>query len=130
MTRWGWLALAMALGAVAGGVETFAQARKLSPAPKAFHTTLTAAEMAHKQAVVETSAGTFVIALLHESAPNHVGYSLKLIQDGAYIGTTFHRLVKHGIVQGVIPCRKTRRRRRSTAPADWACSRRSSTPSR
>ncbi len=106
MTRWGWLALAMALGAVAGGVETLAQTRKAAPAPKAFHTTLTAAEMAHKQAVVETSAGTFVIALLPESAPNHVGYFLKLVQDGAFAATTFHRLVKHGIVQGGDPLSK------------------------
>ena len=62
--------------------------------------------MANKQAVVETSAGTFVIALLPQSAPNHVGYFLKLVKEGAYAGTTFHRVVKNGIAQGGDPLSK------------------------
>ena len=43
---------------------------------------------------------------LPESAPNHVGYFLKLVKDGAYAGTTFHRVVKHGIAQGGDPLSK------------------------
>ena len=62
--------------------------------------------MAHKQAVVETTQGTFVIALLADAAPNHVGYFMKLAQDGAYAGTTFHRAVRMGIVQGGDPLSK------------------------
>ena len=57
--------------------------------PVFFKTPLTAAEMAHKQAVVETSAGTFVIDLDPELAPNHVGYFMKLASDGTYNGTIF-----------------------------------------
>src|SRR4051794_7376467 len=62
--------------------------------------------MAHKQAVVETSAGRFVIDLKPEVAPNHVGYFMKLANDGTYNGTIFHRLIKYGIVQGGDPLSK------------------------
>ncbi len=73
--------------------------------PKAapFTTPLTAAEMKDKQAVVETTAGTIVIDLLPDVAPNHVGYFIKLAREGAYNGTTFHRIVKYGIIQGGDP---------------------------
>jgi len=59
-----------------------------------------------KQAVVETSLGTFVIDLLPEAAPNHVAYFTKLALDGSYEGTTFHRVVKYGMVQGGDPISK------------------------
>lgn len=76
----------------------------VAPAPVApFKTPLSPAQMANKQAVVETSAGTFVIALLPEAAPNHVGYVMKLAAEGAYDGTTFHRAIKFGIIQGGDP---------------------------
>jgi cyclophilin family peptidyl-prolyl cis-trans isomerase len=74
--------------------------------PVFFKTPLSAAEMAHKQAVVETTAGTFVIDLKPEVAPNHVGYFMKLANDGTYNGTIFHRLIKYGIVQGGDPLSK------------------------
>ena len=106
MTDWGRFALVLTLSVVAGQGGTTAQTRKGTPGPKPFRTTLTAAEMAQKQAAVETSAGTFVIALLPESAPNHVGYFLKLVKDGAYAGTTFHRVVKNGIAQAGDPLSK------------------------
>ena len=59
-----------------------------------------------KQAVVETSAGTFIIDLDQEAAPNQVAYFMKLAQQGAYDGTTFHRMVKYGMVQGGDPLSK------------------------
>ena len=84
-----------------------AQTRKApAAAPVPFTTPLTPEQMAHKQAVVETTQGTFVIALLAAAAPNHVGYFIKLAQDGAYAGTTFHRAVRMGIVQGGDPLSK------------------------
>ena len=58
------------------------------------------------QAVIETSLGTFVIDLTPEAAPNQVAYFTKLAQDGAYEGTTFHRMVKYGMVQGGDPISK------------------------
>jgi cyclophilin family peptidyl-prolyl cis-trans isomerase len=56
-----------------------------------------------RQAVVETSLGTFVIDLTPETAPNQVTYFLKLAQSGGYDGTTFHRVVKYAMVQGGDP---------------------------
>jgi peptidyl-prolyl cis-trans isomerase B (cyclophilin B) len=71
-----------------------------------FTTPLTAAEMAGKQAVVATTAGTFVIDLRPDLAPNHVGYFIKLARAGAYDGTIFHRVVRLGIIQGGDPLSK------------------------
>jgi peptidyl-prolyl cis-trans isomerase B (cyclophilin B) len=78
--------------------------RPAAPAP--FVTTMSVAEMTNKQAVVNTSAGTFVIDLRPDLAPNHVGYFIKLARDGAYNGTTFHRLIRYGIIQGGDPLSK------------------------
>jgi peptidylprolyl isomerase len=64
------------------------------------------AQSAARQAVVETSLGTFIIDLTADVAPNHVAYFTKLAQDGAYEGTTFHRVVRNGMVQGGDPISK------------------------
>ena len=78
-----------------------------TPKPAApFTTPLTLADMTAKQAVVETSAGTFVIDLRPDLAPNHVGYFIKLARGGAYDGTIFHRVVRLGIIQGGDPLSK------------------------
>lgn len=86
------------------------QAAKPAPpkpaAPQFFTTTLTLEEMRNKQAVVETDLGTIVIDLLPDAAPNHVGLFIKSAQDGVYTGTTFHRVVRQGIVQGGDPLTK------------------------
>ncbi|MFQ5789986.1 MAG: peptidylprolyl isomerase, partial [Acidobacteriota bacterium] len=71
-----------------------------------YTTPLTLEEMQDKQAVVETSAGPFIIELRPELAPNHAGYFMKLAEEGAYDGTTFHRMVKYGIIQGGDPLSK------------------------
>jgi peptidyl-prolyl cis-trans isomerase B (cyclophilin B) len=71
-----------------------------------FTTPLSPGEMRDQQAVVETTRGTFVIALLPEAAPNHVGYFITQARAGAYAGTTFHRVIKYGIVQGGDPISK------------------------
>jgi peptidyl-prolyl cis-trans isomerase B (cyclophilin B) len=59
-----------------------------------------------KQAVVETSAGTFVIDLTPDSAPNQTAYFIKTASDGGYDGTSFHRVIKYGMVQGGDPLTK------------------------
>jgi peptidyl-prolyl cis-trans isomerase B (cyclophilin B) len=66
---------------------------------------------APKQAVVETSAGTFVIDLAPDAAPNQVALFTARAQDGTYDGTIFHRMVKYGIVQGGDPLTKEPARR-------------------
>ena len=78
----------------------------LIQAQGAFFTTPLSVEEAGKQAVVETTMGNFVIEFLPAVAPNHVGYFLKLASEGAYDGTTFHRVIKYGIIQGGDPISK------------------------
>ncbi|HSF99946.1 MAG TPA: peptidylprolyl isomerase, partial [Vicinamibacterales bacterium] len=60
-------------------------------------------QMRGKQAVVETDMGTFVLELLPDVAPNHVGYFMKLVGEGAYDGTIFHRVIRYGLIQGGDP---------------------------
>jgi peptidyl-prolyl cis-trans isomerase B (cyclophilin B) len=64
------------------------------------------APAAPKQAVVETSAGTFVIDLTPEQAPNTAAYFMKIAAEGGYTGTIFHKMLKYGIVQGGDPLSK------------------------
>ena len=64
------------------------------------------AQSAPRQAVLDTSAGTIVLDLLAEKAPNHVAVFVKTAQSGGYDGTTFFRMIKHGIVQGGDPVTK------------------------
>jgi peptidyl-prolyl cis-trans isomerase B (cyclophilin B) len=74
--------------------------------PQFFTTPLTLDQMRNKQAVVETDLGAIVIDLLPEAAPNHVGFFIQNAQDGTYAWTTFHRIVRQGIVQGGDPLTK------------------------
>jgi cyclophilin family peptidyl-prolyl cis-trans isomerase len=114
-------AVCLALGAgAAAQAPPKAPATGARPAPKGarpapasparpgpfFTAPLTPAEMAGKQAVVETTAGTFVVELLPEGAPNHVGYFMKTAREGGYAHTTFHRAIKLGIIQGGDPLSK------------------------
>jgi peptidyl-prolyl cis-trans isomerase B (cyclophilin B) len=69
-------------------------------------TPLSVAEMTAKQAVVNTTAGTIVIDLRPDLAPNHVGYFITLAREHAYDGTTFHRVIRMAIVQGGDPLSK------------------------
>jgi cyclophilin family peptidyl-prolyl cis-trans isomerase len=72
-------------------------------AQKPFVSPYSAADVANKQAVVETTMGSFVIALYPDKAPNHAGYFIKTARDGGFTGTTIHRVVKYGIIQGGDP---------------------------
>jgi peptidyl-prolyl cis-trans isomerase B (cyclophilin B) len=68
-----------------------------------FLPTLALAQPAPQQAVLDTAAGTIVLDLLAESAPNHVALFVKTAQSGGYDGTTFFRMIRHGIIQGGDP---------------------------
>jgi cyclophilin family peptidyl-prolyl cis-trans isomerase len=64
------------------------------------------APVSPKQAVVETTAGTFVIDLATDQAPATTGYFMKVAAEGGYTGTIFHKMIKYGIVQGGDPLTK------------------------
>jgi peptidyl-prolyl cis-trans isomerase B (cyclophilin B) len=58
------------------------------------------------EAVVETEHGSFVIRLLPDLAPKHVAHFVKTAGAGGYDGTTFHRIITRGIIQGGDPLSK------------------------
>ena len=66
---------------------------------------------APKQAVVETTAGAFVIDLDTASAPLTTAYFMKTAASGGFSGTAFHKMIKYGIVQGGDPLTKDPARR-------------------
>ncbi|HLG58245.1 MAG TPA: peptidylprolyl isomerase [Vicinamibacterales bacterium] len=85
------------------------QTRVQRPAPPRetfFTSALPASELANKQAVLDTSDGTIVLDLLSEAAPTHVAHFITRAREGAYNGTTFHRVIAMGIVQGGDPLSK------------------------
>ena len=61
---------------------------------------------ASKQAVVETSIGSFVIDLAPDLAPHQTAHFMRLATERAYEGTIFHRAIKYGMVQGGDPVSK------------------------
>jgi cyclophilin family peptidyl-prolyl cis-trans isomerase len=59
-----------------------------------------------QEAAVVTQEGTFVIRLLADIAPLHVKHFEETARSGGYNGTTFHRIIPGGIVQGGDPLSK------------------------
>ena len=71
----------------------------------------TPAEYDNIEAVLETSNGPIVIEFFSKDAPRHVEFFVKNARQGAYDGTTFHRVVKFGLIQGGDPLSKNPRDR-------------------
>jgi peptidyl-prolyl cis-trans isomerase B (cyclophilin B) len=71
-----------------------------------FTSTLPPADLQNKQAVLETTYGTIVLDLLADAAPTHVAHFITRVREGAYTGTSFHRVIAMGIVQGGDPISK------------------------
>jgi len=65
-----------------------------------------AAPAGAQEAVVTTEAGAFVVRLLPELAPKHVALFVKVAKAGGFDGTTFHRVIRGGIIQGGDPLSK------------------------
>jgi peptidyl-prolyl cis-trans isomerase B (cyclophilin B) len=63
-----------------------------------------------QEAVVETQQGSFVIQLRPDLAPKHVAHFVKTAKAGGYDGTTFHRIIAGGIIQGGDPFSKDPKR--------------------
>jgi cyclophilin family peptidyl-prolyl cis-trans isomerase len=58
------------------------------------------------EAVVTTDAGVFRFAFAPGKAPKHVEHFITLARQGFYDGSTFHRVVPYGIIQGGDPLLK------------------------
>jgi peptidyl-prolyl cis-trans isomerase B (cyclophilin B) len=80
-------------------------ARPAAPPPRDtfFTSPLPLADLQNKQAVLDTTYGTIVLDLLADAAPNHVAHFIVRAREGAYNGTTFHRVIALGIIQGGDP---------------------------
>ncbi|MEW5974840.1 MAG: peptidylprolyl isomerase [Acidobacteriota bacterium] len=87
----------MACGALLGGV---------SPCQSKKATTIPADALKKQEAVLETSLGEIVIQFYPDKAPAHVNYFVDRAQEGFYNGTTFHRVILGGIIQGGDPLSK------------------------
>jgi peptidyl-prolyl cis-trans isomerase B (cyclophilin B) len=55
------------------------------------------------QAVLDTSAGSFILQFYPEQAPNHVRKFIELARQGHFNGTSFHSMVTRAVVQGGDP---------------------------
>ena len=100
--------LLLVLMLLAGSDDQAARTQKPAAPPRDtfFTSTLPSSELQNKQAVLETSAGTIVLDLLADAAPNHVAHFITRAREGAYDGTTFHRVIAMGIIQGGDPLSK------------------------
>jgi peptidyl-prolyl cis-trans isomerase B (cyclophilin B) len=91
---------------IASACLVLALAAPASPAPVHKRPAPAAAPVAEEgplEAVVETAEGSFVIRLLGDLAPRHVAHFVKTARAGGFDGTTFHRIVPRGIIQGGDP---------------------------
>lgn len=68
------------------------------------------APAAGPEAIVETPQGSFTIRLRPDLAPLHVAHFLKVARAGGFDGTTFHRIIAGGIIQGGDPFSKDPKR--------------------
>jgi peptidyl-prolyl cis-trans isomerase B (cyclophilin B) len=96
------LSMLLLLLVLVAGMESPAQ-RPASPPDGFFTSTLPPSELSNRQAVIETTHGTIVMDLLADAAPNHVAHFITEARQGAYDGTTFHRVIAMAIVQGGDP---------------------------
>ena len=99
---------AVAMMLLALGADQAPRTQKPAAPPRTtfFTSSLPESELRNKQAVLETTFGTIVIDLLPDAAPTHVAHFITRAREGAYDGTTFHRVITMGIIQGGDPLSK------------------------
>lgn len=65
--------------------------------------TFTPEELKGLQAVLETTMGQVILEFFPVEAPQHADFFARQVKSGAYDGTTFHRVILGGIIQGGDP---------------------------
>jgi cyclophilin family peptidyl-prolyl cis-trans isomerase len=81
----------------------------VSNSPEAIQQPAGGSDLDNIEALLDTSSGQIVLEFFSRDAPRHVEYFVKNARAGAYDGTTFHRLVKYGLIQGGDPLSKNPR---------------------
>lgn len=72
----------------------------------------TAPEVGSQVATLETNHGRIVVKFFDDVAPKHAAAFRKLVEDGFYDGTRFHRVIPGFMIQGGDPNSKTSDRSR------------------
>jgi cyclophilin family peptidyl-prolyl cis-trans isomerase len=98
--------LTLALAASLASARAQAPAAKPAPRPAKPSAPKEPPVVPGTEAVVETSKGRFTIRLLPEVAPKHAALFVRTAKAGGYDGTTFHRIIAGGIIQGGDPLSK------------------------
>ena len=76
------------------------------PTPKAPRAPATPEPPPPAEAVIETDQGAITVKFLPDLAPQHVRFFAKTARSGGFAGTTFHRIIAGGIIQGGDPLTK------------------------
>ncbi len=105
------LLIATALLAVAALAVAVAAESSPLPAPPAAPPAAPPVPAGEEVAVVTTPHGQIAWRFFPEAAPQHVAYVKKLIANGFYDGTAFHRVIPHFVAQGGDPNSKNADRR-------------------
>ena len=105
MRRIAWAFVSLALVALGADAQTPAKPAKPA-APQATAAKPSELVAIGTQAVFETDLGSFTIRLLPDIAPRHARFFVKTADASGFDGTTFHRIIAGGIIQGGDPLSK------------------------